>query len=56
MEHKLQKIRKHVDQSAEGKGEACEREHAAGVDVVSAIQREERLTVQRRSRISGGRA
>ena len=47
---------KHVEQSTEGKGEVCEREHAAGVDVVSAIERKERLAVKRRSRIPSGRA
>ena len=46
--------KKHVERSTEGKGEVCEREHTAGVDFGSAIQRKERLTVQRRPRISGG--
>ena len=55
MEHKLHKKKKAVEQSREGKGEVCEREHAAGVEVASAEERKEAIEVQRGSRLSSGR-
>jgi hypothetical protein len=47
--------KKVVEESRERKGEVYKRQHAAAREVAIAKDREELITVQRRSRISGGR-